>query len=643
MKFENDYSDFGIENVEPIKKNSSGEVYVLCPSCEPFRRKKGEKKLAVNVEKGTWYCQHCGWTGGLTPYGWKRSNKSIDVVKSWQEPSEKMYHYWKSRKISRETVNAREIKMSREQIRQKDGSFLTTNCMVFIFRQDGATRMVKYRDKRKNFKIEKNSTMILWGLQFIKSSDEMIITEGEPDAMSWHEAGYMAAVSVPSGTQITQSEREEYLKTGKLTVQNHLSLSYFDNCIEFVEKKKMIYIGTDNDAAGHKLRLEIGRRFGYERCKILDYGLFDSPDGNGGKRPCKDANEVLLHNGSEALKYVFEQAKDFPIDDIVTSEEVLPEIYSQYDFGYRTGKSTGIERLDPHFTLRIGHLIAINGYGGMGKSTLALNIALLTSVMYGWKWGVYLPENYPVPDAYMLMMEMYIGNTLNYFDKSRAAKSEIDRANEFIKDRIFCVNNKNGYSPEELRNIKQSLIMRHGIVGFITDPWNALNHPTVNNLDSYLERELSAEQRLATNNKIINIICVHPPTPDKAYRKNPPAPSIYEITGGGVWSKKVYDVICVHQEDRDLRDNISDTSTHVHVQKTKHHKLVGMPTKGEPVLLELDRKSQRFIQPPINVKVNDDEEFANEKVLDRTDPFVQALKAREEKDKKDEEENLLVF
>jgi hypothetical protein len=48
-----------------IPYGATGEVRTTCPQCSPSRRKSRVSCLAVNIEKGTWFCHHCGWKGGL--------------------------------------------------------------------------------------------------------------------------------------------------------------------------------------------------------------------------------------------------------------------------------------------------------------------------------------------------------------------------------------------------------------------------------------------------------------------------------------------------------------------------------------------------------------------------------------------------
>ncbi len=139
------------------------------------------------------------------------------------------------------------------------------------------------------------------------------------------------------------------------------------------------------------------------------------------------------------------------------------------------------------------------------------------------------------------------------------------------------------------------MISRYGIRIFATDPWNSLAHKfRGDNLENYLENELSAEQRFAVSHNIIKIISAHPPTPIRQKETVYRAPTPFEIRGGTIWFNKAYEMVCVHVPEK---EDINDTSTEVHVQKVKSHKLVGIPTQREqPVILEYQRKSGRYIQ-----------------------------------------------
>ncbi len=591
MEFANEFSDFKILGVEQASPNEKGEVYVICPTCDSERKKQGQKKLAVNISKGTWFCQHCGWTGGLTPSDWVK-NKPI-INKEGNSPlTDTQIKYFAKRGITKHTLEAREVKSKFVSIRQKhNDTFQEKLCASFIFRENGWPMMIKYRDGAKNFKIEKGSKLIPWGIDWIKNTEEYcIITEGEIDTLSYHEVGLIHCCSVPNGTTVSIAEKEYFVKTGKLDTGNHLSLSYFDNTYQYFEKKEIIYIATDDDAAGIKLRNEIGRRFGYEKCKIITCGDY-SYEKDGKIINCNDPNDILMNLGIKALKSTIDHAKDFPMDDVVSIDDVMEKITEQFDFGLKKGKSTGFKDLDPHFRWKPGQLIGLNGYGGMGKSTIMFNMLILTAILYDWKWGCYLPENYPVEDAYIIFLEIWMGNTIDKDVKERATKEELQYAKKFISEHFEFVDREEGYTPKELRSVTKRMIMQRGIIGFVTDPWNSLNHIYTGSLDQYLENELSAEVRFTTANNIIKVVLMHPPTPQGEDRKDPSAPSMFQVTGGGVWSKKLYVILCFHQKDQSKEDILNE----LHVQKVKTPKLVGIKTKKDfPVLFRFHGRDHHF-------------------------------------------------
>jgi twinkle protein len=594
-KYANDYKDFSIVLSENAKASTKGEIDAICPQCDYLRKKHGEKKLRVNQSKGTWFCQHCGWTGGLTSMEWAKDKIKIKPSPLSQLEG-KQLEYWINRGISRMTLSACMVQSAIHPVRDKHtGEVRKVLCTVFPYTQNGWQTMVKYRDGSKNFAIQAGSKLIPWGLDWIKHSKECIIVEGEPDRLSYHEAGLHFVVSVPNGATISIEEKEAYEKTGKLIPENTLSLSYFDNCYEDFASKTCIYIATDADPAGVKLRFEIARRFGGDRCKYIDFSKYTYLNENSETVKCKDANDILRYLGKEVLKNTLKNAEGFPIDDVVTIDDIWEEIQYQTEHGLEYGKSTGISSLNPHFTWKMGHPITLNGYNNMGKTHFGMNLILLSAILYGWKWGIYSPENYPVSELAVTAMEIYIGNTIDPKIANHATFKDIQDAKDFIRNHIEFVNNEDGYTPEQLRKIKKQMIVRRGIHGFFTDPWNSLSMELKGDtMDNYLTKELSAEVRFSINNQLIQIFGTHPQTPMSIERKEPRPPSEYEITGGAIWSKKMYEMLSIHY-DKKLLSSGTAPMTQIYVLKTKNHRIIGVPTREHPVMLQFKGRCHRYL------------------------------------------------
>lgn len=77
------WTDFGIS----LPDSATGEVRSTCPECSESRRKSKDRCLAVNADKGTWVCWHCGWKGSL--YGPLQAGVSSPTPRPPVQPDER--------------------------------------------------------------------------------------------------------------------------------------------------------------------------------------------------------------------------------------------------------------------------------------------------------------------------------------------------------------------------------------------------------------------------------------------------------------------------------------------------------------------------------------------------------------------------
>ncbi|MDF1573550.1 MAG: toprim domain-containing protein, partial [Bacteroidales bacterium] len=150
----------------------------------------------------------------------------------------------------------------------------------FNYFRDEELINIKYRDGHKNFKLFKDAELIPYNLDGIKTSEDVIIVEGEMDALTLWECGFHHVISVPNGA----------------------NFDWLNNSIDYFEDKKRIILATDADIPGVKLRNELASRLGIERCYKVDFDL------------CKDANEYLIEHGREKLINILNLPISFPIE-----------------------------------------------------------------------------------------------------------------------------------------------------------------------------------------------------------------------------------------------------------------------------------------------------------------------------------------
>lgn len=327
-----DYSDFGIEIPYGRK---SGHIKVFCPKCRDQRSNKRDRSLSVDLDKGVWKCHYCGFTGGLPrERGYESSLKY--QKKEYVKPalkgsallSEKVLRWFSDRGISMQTLTKMKITEGKEWMPQKGKE---VNTIQFNYFLEGELINTKFRTGDKCFKLVSNAELIPYNLDAIKGTNTCICTEGEIDALSLIECGREDAISVPNGANANLSYLDDYLE------------EYFDD-------KEIIYIATDTDTKGVMLREELLRRFGPERCKVVEYG-----------EGCKDANEHLVKYGKESLLQCLENATEPKIEGVFHIEDVEKPLDLLYRKGMQRGYTIGFENFDELCSFETKRLCILTG------------------------------------------------------------------------------------------------------------------------------------------------------------------------------------------------------------------------------------------------------------------------------------------
>lgn len=299
----------------------------LCPFCRGGSN-NDRYTFFVNVNTGLWYCHRghherdSGYSnrGGLRElaefFGEKASYSAANKIASINTFKKKVYarpdpdeilpltdeivDYFKSRKISRETLEAFKIGSD------KDGN------IVFPFYRDNQLIMNKYRKPRKFVKgvdtmkewSSKDPEPILFNMDNISFNKPLLITEGQLDCLSMYEAGISNVVSVPMGCK-----NEDWIML----------------CWDWLDKFPQIILFGDADAPGIEMINTVKRRLGEDRCMLPpEYPEFIY-NGKDFGRTCKDANEILFIYGPEKLKEVVDSCEPAPVRGVLNLADVQME------------------------------------------------------------------------------------------------------------------------------------------------------------------------------------------------------------------------------------------------------------------------------------------------------------------------------
>lgn len=359
------------------RASASTNTAIKCPACADQRKKKNVKSFQVHVGKGYGQCHHCGAVsydedrkkeGRAITY--KKEYKLPDISKHTDLP-DGVIDWFRGRKIHETTLKTWGIRHSVMWMPQTGKN---ANCIAFPYYRGETIVNNKYRDGAKNFRMEKDAKQILYGLNSLEGANNAIFVEGEIDALSFYEAGFKHVVSTPNGApSLTDQEKENFAQTGSFGGERAINLEYLDNCIDDISHIDTWYIATDNDLPGRRLKDELIRRFGAEKCKLIEWGEF------------KDANECLCHENGGILKLqeLVENADFVPLESVTTATHIQAELLDIVRNGYQKGLSIGSRSFDDHFRFRTSELDMVIGGANQGKSWYLFWIMLVMSVKHG--------------------------------------------------------------------------------------------------------------------------------------------------------------------------------------------------------------------------------------------------------------------
>ncbi len=307
--------------------------------------------LDVFMYKGATYAEACKKLFELAEMPYSFGELGVKTKRHYRYPHEvpctdksKVYAYFEQRKISRETLDALDVRQDSEG-----------NAVFNYYDTNDVLTMVKYKPSHKvqhgqaKCWCQQNSDTapLLFNMNRINVNSPLLICEGEPDCLSAVEVGFKNAVSVPLGSS---------------------NLHWIDENLEWLDQFESIIICADNDDAGVKMQKECVPRLGSWRTKVVDIPAI--PIGNTG-RVTKDLNEILYVCGKDKVLELILDAKDSPVPSVADLSDVEPTEYEDVD-----GVTTGLKAIDDELMrLFFGTLTIVSGQPGSGKSSLLTQLA----------------------------------------------------------------------------------------------------------------------------------------------------------------------------------------------------------------------------------------------------------------------------
>ena len=388
----------------------------------------------------------------------------------------------------------------------------------------------------------------------------VLITEGQTDRATWYELGYdskIYIVSVPSGAPPENAKNLddyfEFLKDDRFKTFVHEAEQQEVDVDGAVTRPVVrFFLGVDGDAVGFRLKEELAKRLGRDKCWVPEY-----PEG------IKDVNDIYVQKGKTGVAEFYKSFKPYPISGVIRLNDVKDDINNRIYNGVHRGLLCGQESFDKHVSWHENLLWVWTGVSGAGKSTVLRHYLMKlcrNNLESNLKTSLYTPEMTPPAREYLKLMELYAemparanehyrGSTLatNAIAKKQAedfvnAYFTIVNPTELSKEGAF-IREGNVNSLDTVLEYFRDQAENHGVRQFVIDAWNKLEHDYGKQSETnYISKSLDKVLNFDANYGVTTHIVAHPTKVDTIQGKfnNPNfrKPTLYNINGSANFKNK---------------------------------------------------------------------------------------------------------
>lgn len=351
------------------------------------------------------------------------------AAKKLQVESAVMNYLTGQRKLLAESLAVFKVSEA-EDIGTKRGPWI-----IFPSMRDGELIACKYlhverKEGKKQTFVESDCEPCLFGWQAIgDKTREVVICEGEIDAITFHQYGF-PALSVPFGGGGGNKQQ------------------WIDYEMDNLDRFETIYLALDDDEAGKEGTREIVGRLGKHRCRIV-------------KLPHKDVNECLMKGvPAEVIGKCIGESKFIKPEELVSFQSLEQRILDNfYPVG---GKVPGFDSpwKNMPFRFRRSELSVWTGVNSHGKSLL-LNYLMLSAMKQGERVCIASLEM-PGDKTGVRFVRQITGT-------NSPSIAEIKGALEWLDMKAWCFNLVGNSKVEKLLEAFNFAYKRYGVRQFVID------------------------------------------------------------------------------------------------------------------------------------------------------------------------------
>ncbi len=453
--------------------NANEVVVKNCPFCHDHKDKPDNMwKLYISRNTGAYMCQRCGKSGswfdlkralgdiaGGTGVDGRAAAPAREVVLPQQKLltglpanlrkyTEAILHLTgkelpTQRHLSASVVKLYKVGATVESFMQQDKSWKEHVCVTFpwiVLDDKGNQVLVRYKlraiDHKAHQRLEpKGGGWGLFGWHTVPAdAKEIVLTEGEYDAMACYQQTKLPTVSLPNGCRSLPVE-----------------------LLPQLERFEKIYLWLDDDVPGQEGAQKFAYKLGMERCWIVSTKDGD-PNGP------KDANDALRLG--KDLKQLLARAQRIKHQQITTFEEMRSAIYTEVS---DVKANAGVQSLTMPALNRLlkghrrGELTVVTGPTGIGKTSVLSQLSL-DYAMQGVNtlWGSFEIKNTRLAKK---MLNQFAARPLEHI-----SKAEFDKlADQFLQLPMYFLRFQGSTRLEQVLDAMEYGVYCHDVEHVVLD------------------------------------------------------------------------------------------------------------------------------------------------------------------------------
>ena len=245
---------------------------------------------------------------------------------------------------------------------------------------------------------------------------------------------------------------------------------------------------------------------------------------------------------------------------ILNRDDCYADILDYREKGALRGVYLGFPELHEKYTMSLPGATEWTGIPSSGKTELLLELLLNTSLYYGWKHLIYVPDVGDKNAALAIIVEKITEKSFDKRKDNYISETEVTKELDWVLHHFYILyktDEKKKITPYEFWDMAVDLNKKTsgGIQTATIDSWKdmrryvgANGEPIVRD-DLYLEDVLNYRNTLCELHKMHFHIVIHPLKPELDKEGKRKAPTPYELKGGPTWYDMGKVQITVHRKD----------------------------------------------------------------------------------------------